>query len=38
MESVSAMLIVLFQLFFGWCGGGAPEAPPAEQCDSGTDC
>lgn len=39
MESVTAMLIVLFQLFFGWCGGGGePGQPPAPQCEAGTDC
>ena len=38
MESVTAMLIVLFQLFFGWCGGGEPGPPPAPQCEAGTDC
>jgi hypothetical protein len=32
MESMAAMLIVLFQLFFGWCGGGEPEQVPAEHC------
>lgn len=26
------MLIVVFQLFFGWCGGGEPERAPAEPC------
>ena len=34
MESVTAMLIVLFQLFFGWCGGGEPAQEPAEQRDA----
>ncbi len=34
MESVTAMLIVLFQLFFGWCGGGEPGQEPAEQRDT----
>jgi len=38
MESMAAMLIVLFQLFFGWCGVGAPESPPDGQCESSTDC
>ena len=37
MESVTAMLIVLFQLFFGWCGVGEPVEPPAPQCEAGTD-
>ncbi len=37
MESVAAMLIVVFQLFFGWCGGGAPEQPPSERCTL-SDC
>jgi hypothetical protein len=31
MESMAAMLIVLFQLFFGWCGNGEPHQAPAEQ-------
>jgi len=38
MEPVAAMMIVLFQLFFGWCGGGAPAEPPATQCESRADC
>lgn len=38
MESVTAMLILLFQLFFGWCDTGEPGQAPAEQCDAGTDC
>lgn len=38
MESMAAMLIVLFQLFFGWCGSGAPEQPAEPQCEAGTDC
>jgi hypothetical protein len=29
MESMAAMLIVLFQLFFGWCGSGEPAQAPA---------
>jgi hypothetical protein len=37
MESVTAMLIVLFQLFFGWCGVAKPGEPPASQCEAGTD-
>jgi len=32
MESMAAMLVVLFQLFFGWCGAGDAERTPAEQC------
>jgi hypothetical protein len=31
MESMAAMLIVLFQLFFGWCGSGEPEQAPTEH-------
>jgi hypothetical protein len=31
MESMAAMLIVLFQLFFGWCGGGEHGQAPTEQ-------
>ena len=38
MESVTAMLIVLFQLFFGWCGGGEPDNQPVPQCESGSGC
>lgn len=26
------MLIVLFQLFFGWCGNGEPAQAPLEHC------
>jgi hypothetical protein len=29
MESMAAMLIVLFQLFFGWCDSGEPAQAPA---------
>jgi hypothetical protein len=32
MESMAAMLIVLFQLFFGWCGSGEPPQAPTEHC------
>jgi len=32
MDSMAAMLIVLLQLFFGWCGGGEPEQAPAAHC------
>lgn len=38
MESVAAMLIVVFQLFFGWCGEGSPGAPPPDQCEASGDC
>jgi hypothetical protein len=34
MDSLAALLIVVFQLFFGWCGDGhrpAPEPAPAEN-------
>jgi hypothetical protein len=31
MESMAAMLIVLFQLFFGWCGSGEPGQARTEQ-------
>jgi len=31
MESVTAMLIVVFRLFFGWCGSGEPERAPTEH-------
>ena len=32
MESMAAMLVVLFQLFFGWCGSGEPERAPVDDC------
>jgi hypothetical protein len=32
MESVAAMLVVVFQLFFGWCGSSEPAQAPAEHC------
>jgi len=35
MESMAAMLIVLFQLFFGWCGGGEHARTPTEQVTTG---
>jgi hypothetical protein len=28
MDAVSAILIVLFQVFFGWCGEEADPSPP----------
>ena len=28
---MAAMLIVLFQLFFGWCSSGEPAQAPAEH-------
>jgi hypothetical protein len=38
MESAAALLIVLFQLFFGWCHGSEPGEPPAPQCRSEDGC
>jgi hypothetical protein len=38
MESFAAMLIVLFQLFFGWCHGGDSGEPPAPSCQAEDDC
>jgi hypothetical protein len=29
MDTVAALLIVVFQLFFGWCGEEPGHAPPA---------
>jgi len=29
MDAVAALLIVVFQFFFGWCGDGPGRAPPA---------
>jgi hypothetical protein len=37
MESVAAMLIVVFQLFFGWCEEEPAQAPP-RQCEAGSNC
>jgi hypothetical protein len=34
MESMAAMLIVLFQLFFGWCGSSEHAQAPTEQVAS----
>jgi hypothetical protein len=38
MESAAAMLIVLFQLFFGWCHESGGDEPSAAQCQPGGDC
>ena len=38
MESVATVLIVLFQLFFGWCGEEPKDSPPPAQCESSSDC
>jgi len=38
METFSAMLIVLLQLFFGWCHGGDSGEPPAPSCQAEGDC
>jgi len=32
MESMAAMMVVLFQLFFGWCGAGESERVPVDNC------
>ncbi len=29
-DTVAALLIVVFQFFFGWCGENPGRAPPAE--------
>jgi hypothetical protein len=34
METVAALLIVVFQLFFGWCGENPGKAPPAAPAES----
>lgn len=34
MDSVAALLIVVFQLFFGWCGEEPQRAPPPGQCEA----
>jgi hypothetical protein len=38
MESVATLLIVMFQLFFGWCGEDRHDPPPPAQCESNGDC
>jgi hypothetical protein len=37
MESVATLLIVMFQLFFGWCGDERHDPPPPVQCESNGD-
>jgi len=34
MDTVAALLIVVFQLFFGWCGENPGKAPPAAPTES----
>jgi hypothetical protein len=36
MDSLAALLIVMFQLFFGWCGQDPADAPPAPAEESST--
>ncbi len=38
MDSVAALLIVVFQLFFGWCDEEPHRAPPPGQCEDGGGC
>jgi hypothetical protein len=38
MESVATLLIVIFQLFFGWCGEEQHDLSPPAHCESGGDC
>ncbi len=38
MESVAAMLVIVFQVFFGWCGEEPSKAPPPQQCEAGRNC
>jgi hypothetical protein len=38
MESVATLLIVIFQLFFGWCGEERHDPPPPAHCESNGDC
>lgn len=38
MESAATLLIVLFQLFFGWCEPAESGQPPAPQCQDAEDC
>jgi len=34
MDTVAALLIVVFQLFFGWCGEKPDRAPPVAPAES----
>jgi hypothetical protein len=34
MDTVAALLVVVFQLFFGWCGENPERAPPASPSES----
>lgn len=38
MESVATLLIVIFQLFFGWCGEEPKDSPPPARCETSGDC
>jgi hypothetical protein len=38
METFAAMLVVLFQLFFGWCHDGDAGEPPAPSCQADGGC
>ncbi len=38
MESVATLLIVIFQLFFGWCGEEQHDLSPPAHCELGGDC
>jgi hypothetical protein len=32
------VLIVVFQLFFGWCSEEPQESPPPASCEAQADC
>jgi len=34
MDAVAALLIVVFQFFFGWCGEAPGRAPPAAPSEA----
>ncbi len=34
MDTVAALLIVVFQFFFGWCGDDPGRAPPAASAEA----
>jgi hypothetical protein len=38
MDAFSALLIVMFQLFFGWCSEEPRESPPPASCEASADC
>jgi len=38
MDAFSALVVVVFQLFFGWCTENPDQAPPPATCESAQRC